>query len=438
MLDEPVEPFQEQLAYDFDTYPRSAIQVSRGHGKTELNSVAWALWLAFRSVKPWEMLIVSGTEQQCKNIVRRIYNYAKTVPLLTEALIQDSYRDKIESALKFKTKNGCFIQSYPIKSKSILGNHVDFLIVDDVYGDESADIDSINYALQYNVSPVINRKKGQFIFCGTPKSEKDWFTMIRENPSSGFVYRRWAAVVLNDAGEWEKPLWENGFSLDELRGIKSRMSSLAWSREYMLDYVSDGARLFPSELVSFATERGLEARPVKKNANYFLGCDIALSDKERADFSAFVVLEAFEKEPLRQVGLVRLKGVPTDELLNRIKGLHKKYCFSRVLIEDVGLSKGLVDLAVKDSEIGLVCEGFKTTHLSKEDVLGKVEIAMRNGRLKVSENEVLQDELSKFGVVEKKGVQRLEGMGSHDDCVIALGLAVEAASRGNVFSYAFI
>ena len=51
---------------------------------------------------------------------------------------------------------------------------------------------------------------------------------------------------------------------------------------------------------------------------------------------------------------------------------------------------------------------------------------------------MLQDELSKFGIAIKKGVQKYEGLGAHDDTVMALAFATEAAIRGNVFSFVFM
>jgi hypothetical protein len=410
-------------------------EAARGHGKTELNSVAYPLWLAFRSTVPFEMMSVSGTEKQTKNVLRRIQNYCEAIPLLQDVLLPTDFHSGGWSATQMTFKNGVFLQGFPISSKAILGNQIDFVFCDDVYGDEVGDIESVNHAIHYSVRPTINAKKGQMIFTGTPKSEQDFFSLVREkHREMGFVYRRFPAVVLGSDGSWLRPQWGERFSLDELRGIRAGMSSIAWSREYMLEAVGEGARMFPLTLLKKATEVGLEHRPVLEDSVFYLGGDVALSDSARADFSAFVVVESRVGEPLRQVALVHLKGFPTDALVAEIKRLNGVYRFARILIEENAVGEGLVDICQKDAELGFVVEGFRTTGKSKEALLSKLEISMRNGQLLISENEVLQDELAWFGVSIKRGRQVFEGLGKHDDCVIGLALGVEAASRGGVFS----
>ena len=414
-------------------------EAARGHSKSETCAVAYPLWLSFRSIQPLEILISSGTEKQCKNIVRRIQNYCSTVPILQEILIPENYHEGVWSSMQMKTKNGHFIQAHPITSKSIRGNHVNFVICDDLYGEEGEDIETINEAFEKALRPIINLKKGQLVFVGTPVSDKDLFSRIRENPEgTGFHYKAFPAVVLDETGGWKEPQWPEKFSIDELRKIKAGMTSIAWSREYMLEAIADGSRLFPFSLLNKVIDKGCDVRPIDFSAQHYLGCDVAVSDSNRADFSVFITLEKKGGDPARQIDLVRLKGASTDTQLEKIRELHGKYKYSRILIEDNGVGRGLADALIKDACLGCVSDKYTTTHANKEEILGKLEMGFRNGKLLISDNDVLIDEFSKFGVKVKKGKQTYESLGKTDDCVMSCAFAFEALNRGGAFSYAFI
>ena len=68
--------------------------------------------------------------------------------------------------------------------------------------------------------------------------------------------------------------------------------------------------------------------------------------------------------------------------------------------------------------------GWHTSHNNRELILGELRTAIRNGEVLVHHQATL-DELSGFGTNPKSG--KLEGLYGHDDTVISLALAYEAA-----------
>jgi intein/homing endonuclease len=388
--------------------------------------------------------LIRKTDRQLIGIHKFLYKAIKSLPRGKRKIKNIHYIYGAKSK-KFKSFSLQQIQNYiiqieklhptnqflPILKELSSGNYFFDVIQKKSYGNSRT--------LDFIIPETHSFFSNGFISHNTPKSEKDLFARIREkHHEMGFCYKKYPAINLNQYGEWAESLWPDKFTLAELKQIKASMTAISWDREYMLESVSSGSRLFPEALIQKAIEPGLEASAIRKDSYYYLGCDIALSEKERADFSVFITLERRDKEPLRQVGLLRLKGVPTDEQLKELKRLNSIYKYSRILIEDNGLSMGLVDLAIKDAELGTITEGFVTSHASKEEILGKLEISMRNDQLKISDNELLVDELRKFGIKDRKGKQVFESLGKRDDCVLALCFALEAANRGIAFGYAFV
>ena len=218
--------------------------------------------------------------------------------------------------------------------------------------------------------------------------------------------------------------------MDELDTIERNMGPIKWSREYMLKPIGAGAMLFDEQLVKSCLDKDCEFLNRTPNTQYFLGCDIALSSAKSADYSCYIVIEKNEKEPLKIVDIWHKKGIPMDEQIRVIKNLHREYNFSRIIIEKVGLSYGMVEDLQGDNVTRSVTEDFVTNQRNKEDILSRLHVLMKNGQLKFAPNDILLRELYTFGVKKKKdGHQSYETLGKHDDMVMALAMVCYAADQ---------
>ena len=78
-------------------------------------------------------------------------------------------------------------------------------------------------------------------------------------------------------------------------------NEIAWQREYLLRIVSDAGRVVHPEWIHYYDEI-----PYGKNkfVDYWIGVDLAISQKETADYTAMVVLEIYDTDEKR-VAFVR-------------------------------------------------------------------------------------------------------------------------------------
>lgn len=414
----------------------------RQHGKTEVGTVAQALWYAFYAEEPELILLVSNVDDQSSKLISRVRDAIEGSPALASKLMPDSIYKEKWAATELNCKNGVKIIARGLSPK-IRGLPVDHLMCDDILRDDSGSTGKTKKLFREVLLPTINATKGTLSIVGTPQSKIDLLHDLLDK-DNGWAKARYQAVVLNPDGSWLEPLWprcgELGYTLEELKKIQTTMDSVSWSKEMMCNPVSGNASLFPWDLIKDCIVEGIDNQGIlKSDAGYFLGCDVSVSSNPNADFSVFTVGESIGRQPLRIIHIVRVAGKTIDEQGNIIKELDRKYGFSRILIEQNGISYDFVTSMQKDAQLGRKAEGFLTTHKNKERILGAVEISFRNKNLFIPRNDTLIEELLNFGIKEREDhfggkTQSYEGLGAHDDCVMSLALCVECAGQGYVKS----
>ena len=163
-----------------------------------------------------------------------------------------------------------------------------------------------------------------------------------------------------------------------------------------------------------------------------MGVDFAMSAQSGADYTVVAVLE---KSPgskrLKLVGLYRWKGLDYVMQKSRIREIAEKYDVVKILADESSFGKTFIyDLKA----VGLPIDGYKFNSSSKEDLVKALRDQFEKKGFILpydpncvrtrTEMKVLIEELSKFGIIfdmRSKSV-KFEGLGKHDDTVIALGL----------------
>jgi phage terminase large subunit-like protein len=435
-------PFHREMCDLIENNRHVVIMAPRQHGKSEIGSIAQALWRAYYADKPIKIVIVSNIDLQSGKILARVRDLIETNPALRSVLMPNNIYKEKWAATMLHCKNGVTIEGYGLSPK-IRGLPINHLILDDVLRDDTGSTSKTKKLFREVVLPTINATKGTLSVVGTPQSKVDLLHDLLEK-ENGWAKARYQAVSLNHDGSWKEPLWPRtgnlGYTIDELRKIQATMDSVSWSKEMMCNPVSGSASLYPWDLIKDCIIEGLgESGMANPNSSYYLGADVSVSSNPNADFSVFTVGEQSGKQPLRIVHIIRVPGKTINEQGNIIRELDKKYNFNRCLVEQNGISYDFVRTMQKDPQLGRKVEGFLTTHKNKERILGAVEISFRNKNLFIPKNETLIEELLNFGIKEREDhfggkTQSYEGLGSHDDCVMSLALCVECASTGAVKS----
>lgn len=404
-------------------------QAARGHGKSELVSVAYVIWLLLcqgsgRS-QPFQICLISATDDQTVKLIQRIKNYIEGTPCLREVLFPTNIHSAKWNERELITKNSVHLIGRNMGS-AVRGLHVDVAILDDILNDESANVNSSKDIFYGVIFPIVQTKRGKMVVVGTPMSFDDLFTELFDkekypNAITGFYPAR---------KEDGSPQWTSRFSDEKLLEIERNMGPIKWSREYMLRPIGSGAMLFDESIVLACVDESCNFTNKESSTQYYLGCDFALSGEKSADFSAFIVVEKTLGKPLRVVDIWHRKGVPADEQIDVIKRLHMQYNFAKIVAEKIGLSYGLVDSLQKDAVTRSVVEEFVTSSKNKEDILSRLHVLMKNKGLRFPDNKEMVEELLTFGVKKKKdGSQTYESLGKHDDLVMGLSLACFGAEQ---------
>lgn len=141
---------------------------------------------------------------------------------------------------------------------------------------------------------------------------------------------------------------------------------------------------------------------VKKNKNYYISADLAISEQERADYSAFVVGGVDEDGVLQIVNVIkdRMDG---REIVNTLIALQRMYNPLAVGIEEMQVSKAIgpfLNEEMRRSNVYLNLVKMKPAKTDKVTRSYSIQARMRAGGVKFMKNadwyQDLEDEMCRF------------------------------------------
>ena len=213
---------------------------------------------------------------------------------------------------------------------------------------------------------------------------------------------------------------------DFLKRVKEEfnLSDEQIAAEYQLDFESsvDSACFDFALVMAASTEASGSA--VNPEGLYYVGID---PSGKGADYSVCIILEKIireEREHFRAVKMYRRKSGTAEQHLGIISDLIRDYDPISTTVEANGL--GAIWLENLEG-LGLNNEinSFNTSQRRKEKIIGRLQLALERGVLEIPKGPII-DELLAFRRTEKG---KLEAGGkAHDDCVVALALALESAN----------
>ena len=170
----------------------------------------------------------------------------------------------------------------------------------------------------------------------------------------------------------------------------------------------------------------------REDMKYYIGYDPSLSAD--GDYTVMIVIEVDEDMNKKVVHMVREKNVDFRNHITRITDLCQRFKPELVMIETNTFAKSfsmelrdISDFPVKD---------FTMSRRKKEEIILNLQMNLENGKIifpfaddasKSVSNAIIL-ELEAFGI---GNTGKIEGLGAHDDCVIALALANHATKSFN-------
>ena len=401
----------------------------RGHLKTTILSEAYVMWRLWRE-KDKEIAITSSALEQSQKTIENIQYKLADNEFLKELIPTDRNMTWNKSSLETINHNKCYQKPFNSTARGI---HVDYLILDDILREENLSQEQIKDFFWSIFYPTVQTRAGQMVMIGTPMTTRDLMADILNQDNSNWKSIKRSCVYVDEQGKWKSPLWPERFALEELADIKEKMGSLRFEREYMCNPLGAGANIFKNIKIGTHSEIN-KALP---DEQYFIGCDIAMMSGTRNDFLVITILgKNMRTGMVKQRKLERYKGFNQDEIIGRLKELTKIFNPLKIVIENVGISAGLVkDLQnkAKYPEMGKLIEPYFTggrvsdkSTSKKEQLVNAINVGFDTGILEILDNTIQYNELVTFKAKEdsRSGKITYESVGEHDDTVIALGLAM--------------
>lgn len=269
---------------------RIAISAFRGSGKSTIFTLAYPIW-AMMSGQSNFILLISQTLPQAKQHLANIRHEFEQNELLktdigpfisegsewnTDALVVSDYNARIVALSRDTSFRGVkFHEMRP-----------DLIVCDDIEDVKSAKVrenrEATRQWMSSEVIPCADPLKYRLVNLGNIVHEECFIIHEINAIMSGTLKGRALMVpILDNQGQSAWPTRYPVAVIDEIRA--SIPDPASWEREYLLKASSISTRLLAREQIGFYTELPKEA-PRRR----ILGVDLAISEKDSADFTALV------------------------------------------------------------------------------------------------------------------------------------------------------
>lgn len=265
----------------------------------------------------------------------------------------------------------------------------------------------------YNaLRPALSDRIGWLYAVGTPAGRNWFYTGFQRGQQGERDY--FAFNAPSTVNPWFDP--------SEMDAARLDMPDRQWRQEYLAEFIADVANVFSLDSILATTSGSLAG--VVSGARYVAGVDLA----KYSDWSVIVVLRT-DVTPWQVVAFDRFTKMPWDAQETRLLKILETYKVSKALIDKTGIGDAVVEsMARKNRKV----EGFQFTGTSKESIVSGLSVALEQQQLAIPAScEVMLRELSNYEYqLRPTGhVAYSAPTGLHDDTVMALGLAVAAASK---------
>lgn len=288
------------------THPRLCLNCSRQSGKSSTAAIL-ALWEAIH--KPRSTIVLdSPSLRQSQELMLK---FAEFLDMVDKNVKLDS-----DTKLSVRFANGSRVLALPGSEKTIRGiSAVTLLILD-----EAAAIPDELYGA---VRPMLAVSKGRLVLMSTPRGEQ------------GFFYDTWAK-----SKGWEKieVPWQQCPRIDPAFIEEERLErGNAWvAQEYECQFIGAGATRIQRAWLKYE-----DRTPPQPQLNISLGVDLAISEKETADYTAGAVMGRDREGILHVLDVQRIRG-SFSEQITFISQMAAKWKPSIVAIEEVNYQKALI------------------------------------------------------------------------------------------------
>lgn len=260
------------------------------------------------------------------------------------------------------------------------------------------------------IRPALADKRGRAVFLSTPRGSGTWFHQL---------YQLGADPLVRDWHSFSFPTAAGGLvTPEEIEELRATLPPVIFQEEIEAQFVSSSGEVFRrvNEVCVGQAEDG-----PRDGERYLVGVDWGRT----ADASVFAVFALGER---RLVHLDRFTDTAWDAQYGRLQALAERWHPLSITAESNAIGGPAVEQLVK---LGLPVKPFLTSNSSKAELVETLSLAMERGSVILLDHPVLRGELLNFGQERlPSGVWRYAARGNgHDDCLVAVCLAVWAAEQ---------
>lgn len=294
---------------------------------------------------------------------------------------------------------------------SLRGESLDYLVLDEcAYMAEAAWTEALR--------PTLADRRGRAVFVSTPNG-RNWF------------WRVWMFAQHDDSGEWQGwhfPTSANPFIAPaEIEAARKSLSERAFRQEFLAEFIEDGGGVF-RRVRDAATAEPADRiqRDEKTNAphEYAIGVDWG----KHNDFTVLAVMDLTTQS---LVHMDRFNQIDYTVQAGRLRALAERFNPLTIIAESNSMGEPLIEQLQRD---GLPVRGFQTTNASKTNAIEALALAFERAEVRIIDDPVLIDELQAYEMTRLPGgmIRYSAPDGMHDDTVMALALAWQAAATGAI------
>lgn len=378
----------------FDVWQKEALEhdgnlllcTGRQVGKTTIMAAKAAEFIL--NHKGSQIIVVSLTEDQAKLIIVMILDYLEKK---NKKVIAKGKNKPTQNKITLTNHSKVIARPVGTTGDAVRGFTGDVLIIDEA---------SRMPQLVWDAGkPTLLTTGGQIWMCSTPFGKQGYFWEAFQNKDGRFkvIHVSSEEVIMNreicDGWTEDKRTKAIKFLEDE----KTTSSKLQYGQEYLGLFIDDLQRYFSDELIKACCILRREEQ-IDKNANYYMGVDIARMGE---DESSFEILRKVRDRELIQVENQTTTKTLTTETEDRIISLNNVYDFQKIYL-DAGsgsLGVGIFDhllrvdsvkrkvVAINNSVRPLDFSGDTKAHLLKEDLYDNLRSLMEKGFIKLLDDE---------------------------------------------------
>lgn len=402
---------------------RIAIAAPREHAKTTWFSLVYPLWCILNKKKKF-ILILSDTQSQAKDLLGAIVQELET----NERIISD-YGNKAgyvppraEDKKKWSmdeivTLDNIKVQAKGWKSKlrgiKFGAQRPDLILIDDLENDEQVASDNQRAKLKsiFNKSILnLGSKNTQILYIGTILHFDSLLNNLIEDPPPNWKTKLYQAYKNN------KPLWPEWWNIDRLEAKKAEIGSLAFEQEYMNNPLDPETQIAVPK--AFYTQYDPDLH------NHYTYLDLAISEKDTADYTAAVTIAKHKKTGLMKVVEPVALRTDVNGQLDLIIELYNRYNSITLGFEEVAYQKAIGQMVKREMPAWL-----KEGKINKPIPIKGIPVDKDKVRRLIQITPYIENEMIEFNKSHQDFLMQLKQFpkASHDDLVDAFVGAVNLA-----------